>query len=154
MTRGDLTDLSPAHHTHRRSLISSMKASMTIASDLLQWHVQTLVNDNIRWQMLIDDNIVSELAYAAAIGHPTRLSGREEVVRHVTWFLGAVENFRFFDLKVFPMADPEGAVGQVMAEGTIKSTGRTYQQDMCCSCARWVARLFSCENILILRVRR
>ena len=129
MTRGDLTDLSPAHHTHQRSLISSMKASMTIASDLLQWHVQTLVNDNIRWQMLIDDNIVWELAYAAAIGHPTRLSGREEVVRHVTWFLGAVENFRFFDLNVIPMADPEGAVGQVMAEGTIKSTGRTYQQE-------------------------
>jgi uncharacterized protein len=79
-----------------------MKASMTIASDLLQRHFQTLVNDNMRWQMLIHDNIVWELAYAAAIGHPTRLSGREEVVRHVTWFLGAVENFRFFDLKVFP----------------------------------------------------
>jgi uncharacterized protein len=52
-----------------------------------------------------------------------------EVVRHVTWFLGAVQNFRFFDLKVFPFADSEGAVGQVMAEGTIKSTGRIYQQE-------------------------
>ena len=102
---------------------------MTIASDLLQQHFQTLVNDNIRWQMLIDDNIVWELAYAAAIGHPSRLSGREEVVRHVTWFLGAVKNFRFFALKVFPLADPEGAVGQVMAEGTIQSTGRMYQQE-------------------------
>ena len=106
-----------------------MNGDKTIASDLLQRHFQTLVNDNMRWQMLIDDNIVWELAYAAAIGHPTRLSGREEVVRHVTWFLGAVKDFRFFDLKVFPLADPEGAVGQVMAEGTIKSTGRTYQQE-------------------------
>lgn len=43
---------------------------MTIASDLLQQHFQTLVNDNRRWQMLIDDNIVWELAYAAAIGPP------------------------------------------------------------------------------------
>ena len=102
---------------------------MTIASDLLQQHFQTLVNDNMRWQTLIDDHIVWELAYAAAIGHPTRLSGREEVVRHVTWFLGAVKDFRFFDLKVFPFADPEGAVGQVMAEGAIKSTGRMYQQE-------------------------
>ena len=92
---------------------------MTIASDLLQQHFQTLANDNMRWQTLIDDHI----------GHPTRLSGREEVVRHVTWFLGAVKDFRFFDLKVFPFADPEGAVGQVMAEGAIKSTGRMYQQE-------------------------
>ena len=51
------------------------------------------------------------------------------MVRHVTWFLGAVKDFRFFDLKVFPLADPEGAVGQVMAEGTIQSTGRMYQQE-------------------------
>ena len=106
-----------------------MNGDKTMASDLLQRHFQTLVNDNLRWQMLIDDNIVWELAYAAAIGHPTRLSGREEVVRHVTWFLGAVKDFRFFDLKVFPLADPEGAVGQVMAEGTIQSTGRMYQQE-------------------------
>jgi len=129
MTRGDLTDLSPAHHTHQHSLISSMKASMTIASDLLQRHFQTLVNDNTQWQTLIADDLVWELPYAPAIGHPVRLSGREEVVRHVTWFLGAVEDFRFFDLKVFPLADPEGAVAQVKAEGRIKPTGRMYQQE-------------------------
>src|SRR6185436_5389530 len=102
---------------------------MTIASDLLQQHFQTLVNDNMRWQMLIDDNIVWELAYAAAIGHPSRLSGREEVVRHVTWFLGAVEQFRFFDLKVYAFADPEGAVAEVKAEALIKPTGRIYHQE-------------------------
>ena len=102
---------------------------MTIASDLLQRHFQTLVNDNTQWQTLIADDILWELAYAPAIGHPARLSGREEVVRHVTWFLGAVEDFRFFDLKVYPFADPEGAVAEVKAEGLIKPTGRIYQQD-------------------------
>ena len=102
---------------------------MTIASDLLQRHIQTLVEDNAQWQTLIADDILWELAYAPAIGHPARLSGREEVVRHVTWFLGAVENFRFFDLKVYPFADPEGAVAQVKAEGLIKPTGRIYRQD-------------------------
>jgi ketosteroid isomerase-like protein len=50
-------------------------------------------------------------------------------VHHVTWFLGAVEDFRFFDLKVFPLADPEGAVAQVKAEGRLKPTGRMYQQE-------------------------
>jgi len=102
---------------------------MTIASDLLQRHIQTLVEDNVQWQTLIADDLVWELPYAPAIGHPARLSGREEVVRHVTWFLGAVDNFRFFDLKVYAFADPEGAVAEVKAEGLIKPTGRIYRQD-------------------------
>ena len=102
---------------------------MTIASDLLQRHVQTLVEDNTQWQTLIADDILWELAYAPAIGHPARLSGRQEVVRHVIWFLGAVDKFRFFNLQVYPFADPEGAVAEFKAEGLIKSTGRIYRQD-------------------------
>ena len=102
---------------------------MTIASDLLQRHFQTLVQDNAQWLTLITDNILWELVYAPALGHPARLSGREDVLRHVTWFLGAVENFRFFALKVYPFADPEAAVAEVKAEGLIKSTGRIYRQE-------------------------
>jgi ketosteroid isomerase-like protein len=102
---------------------------MTIASDLLQQHIQTLVEDNAQWQALIADDILWELAYAAALGHPARLLGRAEVVRHATWFVGAVENFRFLDLKVYPFADPEAAVAEVKGEGLIKSTGRIYRQD-------------------------
>src|SRR5207245_10046893 len=102
---------------------------MTIASDLLNRHFQTLVDDNAQWQTLIADDIVWELAYASAIGHPARLSGREEDVPHVIWFLGAVEDFRFFDLRVYPFADPEGAVAEVKAEARIRSTSRIYQQD-------------------------
>jgi uncharacterized protein len=70
-----------------------------------------------------------ELPYAPAIGHPARLSGREVVVGHITWFLGAMENFRFFDLKVYALADPEAAVAEVKAEALIRSTGRIYLQD-------------------------
>ena len=102
---------------------------MTIASDLLQRHIQTLVDDNTQWQTLIADDIVWELAYAPALGHPARLSGRAEVIRHVTWFLGAVENFRFIDPKVYAFADPQAAVAQVRAEGFIKPTGRIYRQE-------------------------
>src|SRR6266513_3143804 len=102
---------------------------MSIASDLLQRHFQTLVADNAQWQTLIADDLVWELPYAPAIGHPARLSGREEVVRHVAWFLGAVENFRFFDLTVHAFADPEAAVAEVKAEGLIKPTGRIYVQE-------------------------
>ena len=101
---------------------------MTIASDLLQRHFQTLVEDNAQWQTLIADDLVWELPYAPAIGHPARLSGRAEVVRHVTWFLEGVENFRFYDRKVYAFSDPEAAVAEVKAEGLIKPTGRIYRQ--------------------------
>jgi hypothetical protein len=37
---------------------------MTIASDLLQRHIQTLVDYNAQWQTLISDDILWELAYA------------------------------------------------------------------------------------------
>jgi ketosteroid isomerase-like protein len=40
-----------------------------------------------------------------------------------------VENFRFFDLKLYALVDPQGAVAEVKAEGLIKSTGRMYRQD-------------------------
>jgi len=102
---------------------------MTIAYALLQQHIQTLVEDNAQWQSLIADDIVWELIYAPSLGHPPRLSGREEVVRHANWFVGTVERFRFFDLKVHAFADPEGAVAEVKGEGIIKTTGRVYRQD-------------------------
>ena len=102
---------------------------MTIASDLLQRHFQTFVDDNAQWQALIADDLLWELAYAPALGHPARLSGREEVIGHAAWFLGAVEHFRFFDLTVYPFADPDAAVAEVKAEGLIKPTGRLYRQE-------------------------
>jgi uncharacterized protein len=96
---------------------------LTTAFDLLQRHLETLVGDPTQWQTLIADDIVWELVYAPAISHPARLSGREEVMRHVGWFLGAVENFRFFDARLYAFADPQGAAAEVKAEGFIKPTG-------------------------------
>ena len=102
---------------------------MSIASDLLHRHFETLVADNVRWQTLIADDLVWELPYAPTIGHPARLTGREVVVGFVTWFLGAVENFRFYDLTVYACADPDVAVAEVKAEARIKPTGRLYRQE-------------------------
>ena len=102
---------------------------MTIASDLLHQHIQTFVEDNAQWQTLIADDLLWELPYAPSVGHPARLTGRQEVVNHVTWFLGAVEDFRFFDVNIYPFADSEAAVAEFRAEGLIKSTGRIYVQN-------------------------
>lgn len=102
---------------------------MTIASNLLQQHIQTFVEDNMQWQTLIANDLLWELPYAPSLGHPARLTGRQEVMNHVTWFLGAVENFRFFDVKIDPFVDAEAAVAEFRAEGLIKSTGRIYVQN-------------------------
>ena len=102
---------------------------MTIASNLLHQHIQTFVEDNAQWQTLIADDLLWELPYAPSVGHPARLTGRQEVVNHVTWFLGAVEDFRFFDVNIYPFADSEAAVAEFRAEGLIKSTGRIYVQN-------------------------
>ena len=82
-----------------------------------------------RRQTLIADDLLWELPYAPSVGHPARLTGRQEVVNHVTWFLGAVEDFRFFDVNIYPFADSEAAVAEFRAEGLIKSTGRIYVQN-------------------------
>ena len=102
---------------------------MSIASDLLERHLQALAADPAQWQELIADDIVWELAYAPALGHPARLTGREEVIRHVAWFLGAVEGFRFIEPRISAFADPLAAAAQVNAEALIRSTGRTYRQE-------------------------
>jgi len=40
-----------------------------------------------------------------------------------------VENFRFFDIRVYAFVDPQAAVAEFRAEGLIKPTGRIYRQD-------------------------
>jgi ketosteroid isomerase-like protein len=107
----------------------NQETKMTIATDLLHRHFETLVADNAQWQTLIADEIVWELPYAPTIGHPERLSGRADVVTHVNWFLRAVANFRFYDLRIHASADPDAAVAEVKAEALINSTGRIYLQE-------------------------
>ena len=101
---------------------------MTIATELLRQHFETLVDDPMTWQGLLAPDIVWELPFATALGHPTRLSGRDAVVHHVSWFVESVAQFRFFDLAIEALTDPARAVAEVKAEGIIKPTGRLYRQ--------------------------
>ncbi len=102
---------------------------MTVAEELLRRHLETLVADNARWQTLLADDVVWELPFAPALGHPARVAGRAAVEGFAAWFVEAVENFRFFDVRVYAFADPEAAVAEVKGEGRIKATGRVYRQE-------------------------
>src|SRR5436853_6368662 len=126
--------------------------SMTVAEHHLRRHQETLVADNARWQTMLADDVVWELPFAPALGHPARVSGRAEVVQFAAWFVGAVENFRFFDVRVQAFADPEAAVAEVKGEGRIKATGRSYRTS--CSCVQLRARSRSCASTSIRPGRR
>jgi hypothetical protein len=45
---------------------------MTIGSDLLKQHFETLLTDNGQWQSLIDDDLLWELVYEPSSGHPAQ----------------------------------------------------------------------------------
>ena len=100
----------------------------TIATDLLQRHIETLVDDAARWETLIADDILWELAYAPSVGHPARLSGRDEVVRHVPGSEARL-TASGSSIWLFTHSRTKGAVGEVEAEGIVKSTGGVYRQN-------------------------
>ena len=58
-------------------------------------------------------------------------AGHAEVIHHVTWFLGAVEDFSLHRTSAYiAFADPQAAVAQVKAEGlNAKPTRRVYRQE-------------------------
>jgi hypothetical protein len=68
---------------------------MTVADVLLRRHIETLLTDNARWQTLLADDVMWELPFAPALGHPARVSRRAEVMKFAAWFVEAVENFHF-----------------------------------------------------------
>src|SRR5262249_32864385 len=108
--------------------VEADEGEVLVGTELLRRYFETLVNDPVTWQSLLAPGIVWELPFAAALGHPTRLSGREAVVRHARWFVESVTHFRFVYLTIEALTDPDCAVAEVKAEGIIKLTRRAYQQ--------------------------
>ena len=102
---------------------------MPTASELLHLHFDTFAADHQKWKRNIAANIVWELAFAPSLGHPARLSGSEEVFKHIGWFVNAVTDFKFIERKVMALPNPAEAVAQAKAEGRVKSTGAIYRQE-------------------------
>ncbi|SPA33646.1 nuclear transport factor 2 family protein [Cupriavidus taiwanensis] len=102
---------------------------MTIATTLLHKHLEWLVDQPQQWRGLIADNIVWDLPYAPSLGHPVKLEGREAVLRHASWFAGAVKDFRFSEAIVTATDNPEHAIARVRGEGVIAANGRVYRQE-------------------------
>ena len=100
---------------------------MSVGSDLLQAHIETLVADHARRADC--RRLVWELFYARP-RPPARPRRRAEVVRHANWFLRPSRTSAFIDPEVYAFADdPGGAAAQVRGEGLVRQTGRVYRQE-------------------------
>jgi ketosteroid isomerase-like protein len=128
-SQSDVTRIATCCNNTPGSPWDKQEQVMTSAHDLLKRHIETLVDNPAKWRNLVADDIVWELAYAPSLGHPARLSGKDAVIGHAAWFVGAVEAFRFFDVRIHPFEDGDGAVAELKGEGIIKSTGRVYRQE-------------------------
>lgn len=102
---------------------------MCSAAELLHHHFEMFVDDHEKWKSLLAPDIVWELPFAPSLGPPEKLVGREQVLNHVGWFVGAVESFQFHNLRIQQFTDPLTAVAQVKAQGIITETGKPYSQE-------------------------
>lgn len=101
---------------------------MPNASELMQRHLDTLVDDPETWLSLIADDMVWELPFAPSLGYPDKLEGRTQIAGFVGAFFKAFENLRFHDIRTSALADGVGAVAETRATARIPATGRDYQQ--------------------------
>jgi hypothetical protein len=122
--------------------------SMTVAEELLHQHIETLVADHARWQTMLADDVVWELPFAPALGHPARVSGRAEVVQFAAWFVGAVEDFRFFDVRVQAFATRRRPSRRSRARAGSRQPGGPTVRSTSCSCVQLAAR---CVPARVLR---
>ena len=121
---------------------------MTVASALLQRHIETLLSPG-EWEALIADDIVWELPFAPALGHPGRLEGREPVEKHVNWFRSAVEDFRFSDLRVYPWVIPMGPAAKSEQGAGSRRRAARMSKSTCFSCAPRAVGSLGCESTSI-----
>ena len=71
-----------------------------------------------------------ELVYAPSLDHPARLIGREEDLRHVAWFIGAVKDLRFFDARIYQLVDPDMAVAKVRPKRSSRRLAGSISRNM------------------------
>jgi hypothetical protein len=99
------------------------------AGVLLDAHLELIGTDIERWLALFTDDAVVEFPYAAGLGLPERLEGREAIRRY---FGETPKHFRglvFTKFQRYLTTDPEVALAEAHGSATIAATGRQYEQD-------------------------
>ena len=98
------------------------------AMQLLDAAQRLIVSDLERWLDLFADTAIIEFPYAASLGTPSRLEGKDEMRAYFS-SLPKMEGLSLTNVRRFPMADPNVAWLEMHGSAVIPSTGRHYEQD-------------------------
>lgn len=99
------------------------------ASQLLHAHLERITVDLEQWLDLFADDAVIEFPYAASLGTPARLDGKDAIRAYFREIVPTMENLVFSDGRHHPAHDPDVAWLEVHGAAQISSTGRRYEQD-------------------------
>src|SRR5262249_12472642 len=102
---------------------------MKNAADLLRDNMQYMITDAAKWRTLFAEDAVWEFAYGAAAGVPPVLRGIDVIADSVEHFLATIDDFRFSNLKIYPIDGDDAVFGEFEGDGRAIKTGRTYHQN-------------------------
>jgi uncharacterized protein len=89
-----------------------------------------LIGTNVEaWSNLLAEDAIMEIPYAAAIGAPSRLTGRSAIYNHVRAGISQMSNLTFTNIRKYSTSDPNVLWAEYHGEASISATGRQYQQD-------------------------
>lgn len=89
-----------------------------------------LISTNMEaWSNLLAEDAIMEIPYAAAIGAPSRLTGKSVIYSYVQAGISQMSNLTFTNIRKYPTSDPNVLWAEYHGEALIAATGRQYQQD-------------------------
>jgi uncharacterized protein len=82
------------------------------------------------WIDLWTEDAVQDMPFSPP-EFPKRLEGKKAIARHYSGLPQAVGNMGFFDLKLYPMQDPDLILAEYRGEIEVLATGRPYNNCYC-----------------------
>lgn len=82
------------------------------------------------WANLWTEDAVQEMPFSPA-GFPTRVAGRDALIKHYSGLPAAYGAMSFPDLILYPMSDPNWVLAEYRGEIEVLATGRSYNNHYC-----------------------
>jgi ketosteroid isomerase-like protein len=117
----------------------------TNALEALDAHLALVARDLEPWLALFADDAVIEFPYAAGMGVPARLQGKDAIRSYFARATQVFQNFSFRDVRRHATPDPNLAIAEAHGSATIATTSRPYEQDY--------VFFVECRDGLIVRYR-
>ncbi|HZH13257.1 MAG TPA: nuclear transport factor 2 family protein [Archangium sp.] len=99
------------------------------AASLLDAHLELIGTDIERWLGLFAEDAVVEFPYAAGLGLPERLEGREAIRRYFADTPKHFQGLVFTQVRRYRTSEPDVALAEAHGSATIAATGNGYEQD-------------------------